>query len=84
MHVINPHLEETYTESKQNLVLRALLQGEKLTGLQILVRFGAYRASSIMHRLRRRGYDIKTVMVNENNDTYGVYYIPDINNPKIS
>jgi hypothetical protein len=48
--------------SKTKMILRALQRGEKLTGKDIWIRFGVYRASSVINRLRNRGHNIITVM----------------------
>jgi len=45
------------------MILRALRRGEKLTPLDMLARFGVYRASGRIFDLRREGHPIKTVIV---------------------
>ena len=48
--------------SKTRMILFSLQGGEKLTGKDIWARFGVYRASSVINRLRNRGHNIITVM----------------------
>jgi hypothetical protein len=63
-------------DSKQKQVRSALMRGDRLSGLDILKYYGAYRASSIINRLRNAGLNIKTDMVDDGNNRYAVYYIP--------
>lgn len=60
--------------SRTENILKALQRGEKLTGKDIWTRFGVYRASSVILRLRRRGYPIITVMMEgSNGEQYARY-----------
>lgn len=43
-------------------ILKALLNGEHLSGLDILYKYETYRASAVIHRLRSAGWPIKTTM----------------------
>ena len=62
-------------ESKQEQVLQALKGGQRLSGLDIWRKFGAYRAAVIIHRLSQAGHDIKTDVIREGKTRYVVYYI---------
>jgi isocitrate dehydrogenase kinase/phosphatase len=65
--------------SKTNEILHALKQGDQLTGKDIWLRFGVYRASSVIHRLRRRGYTINREMVpGKNGESYARYSLKQI------
>ena len=44
-------------------ILQALQSGRKLTGLDILDEFRTYRASAVIHRLRDKGHNIRTTMI---------------------
>lgn len=41
-------------------ILHALLQGERLTPLDALLRFGCFRLGARIFDLRQRGYDIQS------------------------
>jgi len=45
---------------QQQRILRDLLNGRKVTALDALNRHQVFRLSSIIHRLRKAGHDIKT------------------------
>lgn len=53
-------------------VLKRLDEHGSITSMEAIKLFGATRLSSIIHRLRKRGYDIETLMV-EGTDRYGNY-----------
>lgn len=58
--------------------LLAYLQRSKrgITGLEALRKFGLYRLSGEINRLRNEGYDIKTeMMTREDGTTYARYYL---------
>ena len=61
--------------SKTKMVLNALRRGDHLTGQDILRKYGVYRASSVVHKLRNRGEDIKTRMVTDGKTEYACYYM---------
>lgn len=57
-------------------VLEYLSDGGELSGLDALDLFGSYRLSSIIHNLRKAGYNIKTrTMESEHGARYAVYYM---------
>jgi len=53
---------KTHTESQEDLILEHLQNGRSLTQFTALVSFNCFRLSSRIHRLRNRGYNIKTEM----------------------
>ena len=61
--------------SKTKMVLNALKRGDELSGLDILRKYGVYRASSVVHKLRNRGEDIKTRMIADGQTEYACYYM---------
>jgi len=64
-------------ESKHNEIKEHLLRGESLTGLQAIDLYGVYRLSSVINRLRNRGIEIETIMIDKNDGTsFGKYLIP--------
>jgi len=58
---------KTHTESQEDLILEHLQNGRSLTQYQALVSFNCFRLSSRINRLRNRGYNIKTEMVELDN-----------------
>jgi len=61
--------------SKTTTALKAMQHGDRLSGHEFLHRFGIYRASSVVHKLRNRGYDIKTEIETFDGENYAVYSI---------
>ena len=61
--------------SKTRTALKALQRGDRLSGHDFLHRFGIYRASSVIHKLRNRGYQIKTEIEEFDGENYAVYSI---------
>ena len=59
-------------EPKCKAIKRRLLKGLPITGRQAMVSFNVYRLSSVIHRLRNEGLNIKTNM----GGNYATYYIP--------
>lgn len=49
--------------SQSSLILNSLSKGEKLTSLDILKKFGCFRASARIYDLRARQYPIETKMI---------------------
>jgi len=45
-------------------ILKHLKTGGTITGLEALNNFGIYRLSSVIYKLRKKGFKIKTEMVN--------------------
>ena len=65
---------EPRQDSQKKKVLTWLKEAGPITGLQALRYFGAYRLSSIIHKLRREGYDIRTKTIEEDGKFYGEYH----------
>ena len=59
--------------SKKELVRAALEAGRSVSGLSAWRDFGLYRLSSEIHKLRKEGLSIETVMVERNGDTFAEY-----------
>ena len=51
-------------QTQTSEVLKHLKKYRTITSMEAIEKFGATRLSSIIFRLRKRGYDIKTVMCN--------------------
>ena len=67
-------------QSKQNDIEKHLLTGQSITGLQAIDIFSVYRLSSVILRLRNKGHNIKTDMIESENGTiYGKYFIAGLN-----
>lgn len=52
-----------------------LLRGREITHNQALRLFGTNRLAEFIRRLRKKGLKIKTELVSEDGDVYGVYYL---------
>jgi hypothetical protein len=50
-------------KNKSAQIKKHLLSGKSITGLQALSKYGCYRLSSVIHRLRKDGYEIATKLV---------------------
>ena len=59
-------------KSKHAAIKKRLLQGLPITGRQAMISYNVYRLSSVIHRLRNEGLNIKTNM----KGNYATYYIP--------
>ncbi|MCE8540286.1 hypothetical protein KBY27_22715 [Ruegeria pomeroyi] len=57
-------------------ILAALLRRERITQVDAFERFGTTRLASIIHNLRKAGYDIKTATTQAaNGSRFAVYYL---------
>lgn len=64
MNELEPTLHEVKVRKTQDAqVIRHLMSGKSLTPIEALDLYGSFRLSSIIYRLRYRGYDIRTEMV---------------------
>ena len=61
--------------TQRNMVLTALEKGQKLTPLQALDRGMGLRLGAHIHALRKRGYDIRTNLVERNGARVAQYYL---------
>lgn len=63
----------TTIESKHKAIKKRLLKGYSISGAQAWYKYGVYRLSSIIHRLRKKEkMNVKTRM---SSDGYAIYYI---------
>jgi hypothetical protein len=63
--------------SKHKEIEKHLLRGESLTGLQAIDLYQVYRLSSVINRLRKKGHQIETILIEKEDGTiYGKYLIP--------
>lgn len=64
--------------SKHMEIEKFLKDGNSLTGIQALEKFNVYRLSSVIHRMRRKGINVVSdEMINENTlAIYCEYSIP--------
>ena len=51
------------TQSQESQILDYLKSGRSLTPIQALVKFGSFRLSGRIHRLREQGHPIKTEII---------------------
>lgn len=63
--------------SKTQKLLAHLQRGRTITGEQAMRRWGLYRLSSAIHRLRNKGYNIVTQMVDTGEYEYARYKMVD-------
>jgi hypothetical protein len=61
--------------SKIEKLRKHLISGKAITGIGAMKLFSYYRLADGVHKLRKRGYDIKTVMVESKGVTHALYYI---------
>ncbi len=61
------------TISKKAQLLNWMQSGKGVTGHSALYHFGIYRLSSIIHRFRSEGHEIKTEFITEDNERYARY-----------
>ncbi len=61
--------------TKYDKVRRHILSGKAITGKQALDRFGLYRLSSLIHKMRSEGHEILTIQITENGTTFAKYKI---------
>lgn len=51
------------------------LKRKSITPLEALEHYGCFRLAAIIHRLRQRGHEIKTVDKTENGKTFAQYFL---------
>lgn len=57
-------------------ILEDLMAGRRVTALDALERHGCFRLSSVIHRLRKDGHDVKTELVQaQSGAVHAVYYM---------
>lgn len=61
-----------YILSKHQAIKKRLLKGLPISGREAMIKYDVYRLSSVIHRLRNEGLNIKTNMAGN----YATYYIP--------
>jgi hypothetical protein len=62
------------TTSKAKEIEKHLKTGRSISGLQAIAMYRVYRLSSVIHKLRKKGYKIKTTMIeNEEGIKYASY-----------
>ena len=67
------HHKEGLTMNKREKVLNHLLKGGTITKIQALRWWGLLNLGDAIHILRKRRYDIKSVMKKRNGSEYAVY-----------
>lgn len=60
---------------KYKAVMEYLLAGNPLTSNQSLFRFGLSRLAPLVHRLRTKGHDIRTKMIDSPSGNYAEYQL---------
>lgn len=61
--------------SQSQQILDYLKQGNKLTPMQALHKFGCFRLSARIYEIRRAGYRIGSHLVDSGKKRYSVYYM---------
>lgn len=67
--------------SKTDRLKIHILSGKSITGKQALERFGLYRLSAVIFRMRMEGHDIVTTQVTEKGEIFAKYQL---RNPPLS
>lgn len=62
------------TQAEQ--ILQYLKQGNRITPVDALQKFGCFRLGARIWDLKKQGYNIQTHFVTKNNKTYAEYYMP--------
>ena len=62
-------------KSQNQLILQALQEGEKLTPLDALERFGSFRLGARIYDLRQEGWAIKSTLIRKNGKQFSEYWI---------
>jgi len=60
-------------KSKTERILNWLQKGKSITPIQAWERFGSYRLSSVINRLRKRGHNITTELIDDGDSTFAKY-----------
>lgn len=61
--------------SKREKLLALLLTGKRLSKQEILREVGAWNSGDLVLKLRRAGYDVKTEMVTQGDNTFARYFM---------
>ena len=65
-------------ETKEHKIKLHLLNGNKITTLDALNLYGCFRLASVIHRLRKKGFNILSYRHNYKGNNYSVYeYVDD-------
>lgn len=71
-----PIIRKLMKPSKTQLILNALKRGERISKADMVHRFGVYHSSDVAFRLRKKGHNIQTVMVEgEDGVRYARYHL---------
>lgn len=62
--------------NKYDSVKDHIRKGGTITGLEAIRIYGLYRLSSLICKLRNKGWPIKTVIVENGAERYAKYYVP--------
>jgi len=76
--MFNPNIdtvsEETHSLTQNRRILHDLLKGDKLTPIDMLVKYGSLRASARIFDLRKDGWNIITKIVKTKNGKHVAQY----------
>lgn len=70
-------------DSQAERILSFLLEGNRITPLEALSRFGSLRLGGRCFDLRKAGWNVQTEMVKRNGKRFAEYYIPK-DRPKVT
>lgn len=65
--------KETQKLSKLQLIFAHLRKGRSITPLSAWEKYGCYRLSSVINRLRKKGHEITTTMKKQGENNFAVY-----------
>jgi len=62
-------------DSQEKMILRHLDSGLGLTPIQALSFFGCFRLAAVIHKLKKKGHNITTKMVEKDGKHYAKYHL---------
>ena len=64
-------------QSQRKLILEHLKTGASITGLEALRKYGCYRLSDVIYKLRKEEHIIITADASSHGNHYGAYFLVD-------
>ena len=61
--------------SQSNAILKYLKEGNSISSLDALNKFGCFRLSARIHDLKSQGYNINSRSITRNDKTFNEYYV---------
>lgn len=61
------------TQTQENAVLEHLKQQKSITPIEALQQYGCFRLASIIHKLKKKGYEIQTEIIKQDEKNFAKY-----------